>query len=154
MIAALCRRRNRRDNGMARATQHRKRTLRRAAFAALLSGLAASGAARAAAPVAIVQEITAPDTGLEFMAYAREGDTVALGRDGRLVLGYFESCIEETVTGGQVTVGVRQSSVVGGAVEPLGAKPKSTMLCRGSSASPAVERISSSAATALISAIG
>ena len=102
---------------MARATQHRKRTLRRAAFAALLSSLAASGAARAAAPVAIVQEITAPDTGLEFMAYAREGDTVALGRDGRLVLGYFESCIEETVTGGQVTVGVRQSSVVGGAVE-------------------------------------
>lgn len=101
---------------MARVAHDRKRILRDAALAAFLSCLAVTNASHAAAPVAIVQEITAPDTGLEFMAYAREGDTVELGRDGRLVLGYFESCIEETVTGGLVTIGVRQSSVAGGAV--------------------------------------
>jgi hypothetical protein len=51
------------------------------------------------------------------MDYVSPGDVVVLKRSERLVLGYFASCLEETVAGGTVTVGTRESAITGGTVE-------------------------------------
>jgi len=46
----------------------------------------------------------------------KEGDEVDLSESGALTLGYFSSCISETITGGRVIVGSRQSEVFDGDV--------------------------------------
>ena len=46
----------------------------------------------------------------------KEDDEVDLGDSGILTLGYFSSCVSETITGGRVIVGSRQSEVFGGDV--------------------------------------
>ena len=46
----------------------------------------------------------------------KEGDEVDLGESGVLTLGYFSSCVSETITGGRVIVGSRQSEVFDGDV--------------------------------------
>jgi hypothetical protein len=79
-------------------------------------GTIAATTAPAADPVAIVQEIEAADASVAFMDYVSAGRTIALKPGERLVLGYFASCNEETVTGGSVTVGTTESKVAGGAV--------------------------------------
>ena len=78
--------------------------------------LAAGAPAGAADPVAVIQEITATGAGFEFLDYVSEGDTITLQANDRLVLGYFASCIEETVSGGTVRIGIERSDVDGGSV--------------------------------------
>ena len=46
----------------------------------------------------------------------KEGDEVDLGELGTLTLGYFSSCISETITGGRVIIGSEQSEVFNGDV--------------------------------------
>ena len=46
----------------------------------------------------------------------KEGDEVDLGESGVLTLGYFSSCVSETIIGGRVVVGSRQSEVFDGDV--------------------------------------
>lgn len=82
----------------------------------LLAALTFAGAA-AAEPVAVVEDIDAEGSSLEFMDYVEAGEAVDLGSQGRLVLSYFASCVEETITGGKVTVGEIGSTVKGGEVE-------------------------------------
>jgi hypothetical protein len=69
-----------------------------------------------AEPAAIVEEIIAAKPSLGIMDYVEPGDSIALKTDERLVLGYFRSCVQETIVGGTVTIGASESAVVGGTV--------------------------------------
>jgi hypothetical protein len=91
----------------------------RVASAALIGilGIAlASGAARAQAPVAVVEDVESKSAGVEFMDYVSAGKLIRLGSSDTLVLGYMHSCWRETISGGTVTVGAEQSTVAGGKV--------------------------------------
>ncbi len=85
-------------------------------LAVTLLALAAPGAVLAAEPVAIVQSVEASGTSVRAMELIERGRVFELGAKGRLVLGYFRSCLHEEITGGRVTVGVRESRVEGGRV--------------------------------------
>jgi hypothetical protein len=67
-------------------------------------------------PSAIVEDVEAAGSKLSFMDYVEPGDVVRLAAGERLVIGYFASCMQETIIGGTVTVGVKESSVDGGDV--------------------------------------
>ncbi len=70
----------------------------------------------AGGPSAIVEDLAAPDTGLEPMDYVEDGRVIRLGPSGTITLGYLRSCWRETISGGTVTVGARRSTIKGGAV--------------------------------------
>jgi len=56
-------------------------------------------------PVALIEKITnAPKSDLQDFDYAFEGDKIDLRPIGQIVLSYFDSCMVETVTGGQVKI--------------------------------------------------
>nr|WP_298687872.1 hypothetical protein [uncultured Dongia sp.] len=94
-----------------------------------IRGLVAGGATAAAAlillsvpaqsaprKVAIVED-SAKTEGLgQAFDLLAEHDTVTLAVGETLVLGYLKSCIRETITGGTVTVGTKESVVEGGKV--------------------------------------
>jgi hypothetical protein len=82
-------------------------------FAASL--IAASNAARAAEPVAIVEEASGAAT-TSAMDMLEPGRTIELAEAGHLVIGYLRSCWREMIDGGRVTIGVEKSEVVGGRV--------------------------------------
>src|SRR5690349_19235079 len=94
------------------------------AFASLA---AHSASAQAAAPAALVEDVSAGVKGVEAFDYVSAGKQIQLGSAGKLVLGYLASCLEETITGGIVTVGTDQSSVSGGSVD------RKTVACAGKS---------------------
>lgn len=79
----------------------------------LIFALAASGAA---ALEALVEEAD-PSTGLAAYSFLDVGAQVDLGASARLVLGYPATCMQETITGGTVTVGQGSSTVDGGRVK-------------------------------------
>lgn len=95
---------------------HRSGTARVAALAA--SCLVISAAA-AAEPSALVEDISSDRTDVQLMDYLEPGQVIELGTDETLVLGYLFSCIQETITGGQVTIGEDRSAVQGGSVESM-----------------------------------
>ncbi len=72
--------------------------------------------ARAAEPVALVENVTGTAAGVDFMEYLSPGKVIRLGVKDELVVDYFHSCVRETITGGTVTVGAERSNVAGGAV--------------------------------------
>jgi hypothetical protein len=83
----------------------------------LLAAFAAgAGAARAAAPVALVEEVTG-SPGVESMDYVEPGKVIKLAAGDQVTLSYIKSCWRETIRGGTVTVGAEQSAVEGGKVE-------------------------------------
>jgi hypothetical protein len=91
-----------------------------------LAGVAAQGVcAPSAAPTALVEDVSAGVKGVEAFDYVSAGKQIQLGSAGTLVLGYLESCSEETITGGIVTVGADQSTVAGGSVQ------RKTVACAG-----------------------
>jgi len=85
---------------------------------AFLTAGAFAGAV-SAEPAAIVEDIEATGATLGSMDYVEPGEVVNLESDGRLILGYFAGCVQETITGGKVTVGKTGSTVEGGSVETL-----------------------------------
>lgn len=89
---------------------------RASGIVAALILLAAPGAALAGEPVAIVQSIEASGAHVSAMQLVEPGQVFDLGRRERLVLGYFESCMHEEITGGRVTVGLGRSTVENGRV--------------------------------------
>jgi len=94
------------------------RQFHRRVAAALFAALALpAGAAEAAEPVAIVQDVAAAEVSVAFMDYVYVGDVITLRAGERLVLGYFASCLEEHIVGGTVTIGPVESAVADGAVE-------------------------------------
>jgi hypothetical protein len=69
-------------------------------------------------PAARVTAISgAPDAGVEVTDSVYPGQTIDLGRSGRLVLAYGDGCTVETIRGGIVTVGAGSSRVTGGQVQ-------------------------------------
>lgn len=90
------------------------------------AALAQSGAQPAGAqPAALVED--APDglAGVQVMDYVARGQSVTLAANQTLVLSYLHSCVIETIRGGSVTVGLRESEVTGGKVE------RKTLPCDG-----------------------
>ena len=73
--------------------------------------------ARAQAPVAVVEDVNSKSAGVEFMDYVAPGKVIRLAPADTLVLGYMNSCWQESITGGTVTVGAAQSAVTGGKVQ-------------------------------------
>ncbi|PWC80208.1 hypothetical protein TSH100_30380 [Azospirillum sp. TSH100] len=96
----------------------------RAAAAGTLLLLAASPLAQAAdpapaaaAPTALVEDVSDGVAGVQPMDYLAAGRTVTLKAGQTLTLSYLESCVNETITGGSVTVGARESAVQGGSID-------------------------------------
>jgi hypothetical protein len=87
----------------------------RLAVAATLMGFGI-GAAMAADPAALVEDVDGASAGVEFMDYLAAGREIRLAPQDRLVLDYLRSCWRETITGGTVTVGAEQSVVKGGTI--------------------------------------
>jgi hypothetical protein len=67
-------------------------------------------------PSALVEAITGIVAGAELLDYVSPGQVIQLGNSGIVVLSYLDSCLRETITGGEVTVGMRSSQVKGGKV--------------------------------------
>lgn len=86
--------------------------------AAVLAGVAQVSAREAApkAPTALVEDVKSGTAGVEFMDYVGSGQVIKLGPQDTLVLSYLQSCEQETITGGTVTVGAARSDVEGGKV--------------------------------------
>ena len=82
---------------------------------ALIAVLATPG--QAAQPVAIVEDLDAPNTDVQFFDYVDAGKVIELGAGGTLILGYFASCQRETITGGKVRIGADASEVENGKIE-------------------------------------
>ena len=80
-------------------------------FAAVSPSLAAGPA-----PTAIIEEVGPTVEGVQVLEYLAPGQTIRLGEDGEIVIGYLTSCVRETVTGGTVTVGASESTVERGTV--------------------------------------
>ena len=87
------------------------------ATAGVLLGVFSSGLCAAGTPRAIVEEINAPGINLEFMDYVHEGQVIDLKVKQLVSLSYLSSCTQETIVGGRVVVGIRQSIVTGGSID-------------------------------------
>jgi hypothetical protein len=86
-------------------------------FAAICTGAAVLfPAAASAQAVAILEEISGASGQHEAFDELKAGERLALGADGRAVIGYLGSCVRETIAGGTVVVGKDQSQVDGGKV--------------------------------------
>ena len=69
-----------------------------------------------AEPVALIEEINAKGSKFQIMDFLNTGTKIQLNTNGSLVLGYLNSCIQESIGGGSVTIGEEKSIVVGGQV--------------------------------------
>ena len=87
-----------------------------AALAAITLLASLAGAAQAGAPSAIVEDVSARSVETRVFDYLRAGDVLELGPSDALILGYLNSCLRETITGGRVTIGETQSLVEDGSV--------------------------------------
>jgi len=90
-------------------------------FAALVlaGALGFPSVAAAADPfeVAVVESISGNSSGVAFMDYLHLGQVIRLSPHETLVLSYKASCLQETITGGTVTVGLDRSQVRSGEVQ-------------------------------------
>ena len=69
-----------------------------------------------AEPVALIEEINAKGSNFQIMDFLDPGTKIQLSTNGSLVVGYLNSCIQESISGGSVTIGAGKSIVVGGQV--------------------------------------
>ncbi|MFA5122628.1 hypothetical protein [Zavarzinia sp.] len=95
----------------------------------LVVALAVSGAAlrvaHAQAPlahlgtnaIAVVEDVSAPSSGLSFMDFVFAGQSVDLGADGKLTVSYLSGCRSETITGGKVRFDTTGAVAEGGTVK-------------------------------------
>lgn len=72
---------------------------------------------QAGAPVAIVEDITAPSTKLQLMEYLEQGQKFVLNPGETITVSYFNSCSVERISGGRVKIGYKKSQISGGKVE-------------------------------------
>ncbi|MCF4164131.1 hypothetical protein L2U69_00545 [Zavarzinia compransoris] len=112
-------------------------TLAGATVALALMG-AASQVARAQAPlahlgtnaIAVVEDVAAPASGLQFMDFVFAGQSIDLGADGRLTVSYLSGCRSETITGGTVQFSPNGARAVGGTVSATEAPNCETTMAR------------------------
>jgi hypothetical protein len=90
----------------------------RIAAAAIVAGTVGIAVA-APLQVAVVEEISGDSADVQIMDYLEIGRTIKLDPDDTIVLSYMSSCMQETITGGTVTVGTRQSEVRAGKVRRI-----------------------------------
>jgi len=83
---------------------------------ALLCGLPALAQQKGPAPAAIIEDVTGKVHGAAPLEYVEAGRTIN-AKDGSVVLSYLLSCKRETITGGTMVVGERESAITGGHVE-------------------------------------
>lgn len=69
--------------------------------------------ASAGEPAAIVEDAS-DGSPVEIFSYLEEGRVLNLSSSDAVVIGYLESCIQERITGGVVTIGRTRSTVRGG----------------------------------------
>jgi hypothetical protein len=81
------------------------------------SALVGVGAAGAAPPVALVEDVDAKVPGVAMMDYLEQGRRLDLGSGGWIEIDYFSSCLHERIVGGVVRVGTERSEVSEGTVE-------------------------------------
>lgn len=89
-----------------------------------MCGLAASMAlvalapesAAATKPVAIVEDSAKTEGRGQAFDLLEQNEVLKLAPGETLVLGYLKSCVRETITGGTVTIGAKESTVEGGKV--------------------------------------
>lgn len=82
---------------------------------------------------AVVEDIEAPSSTIQFMDYVKKGQMIVLGPAGTITLGYFRSCMQETITGGVAIIGSRRSTVSGGTVDRQEVECDTSMLDSGGS---------------------
>jgi hypothetical protein len=87
------------------------------AIMAAAAGLLVPVSGRAQAPMAVVEDINGSSLGIRLMDYVVFGQVIELGARDTIVLGYMDSCVRETITGGTVTIGRERSDVKSGSVE-------------------------------------
>ena len=75
-----------------------------------------SSSAFSQSPVAIIESIESESDDFESMDMLYPEDAIELGSTGTVVLGYFSSCIQETVKGGSIIIGENQSIIDKGVV--------------------------------------
>jgi len=80
------------------------------------AGILAAGAAQAE-PSALVEDISSDRDDVQLLDYLEPGQTIKLAAGETIVIGYLRSCVQETITGGTVTVGKDESAVSGGKKE-------------------------------------
>jgi hypothetical protein len=68
-------------------------------------------------PIALVESISGAPRGVEPMDYLSAGRVISLSAHDGLVIDYLRSCLRETISGGNVTIGTDRSTVNGGHVE-------------------------------------
>ncbi|MEX0922623.1 MAG: hypothetical protein WD489_06930 [Rhodovibrionaceae bacterium] len=112
-------------------------------LAGALGVLSASGGALAQEPVAIVEEATGSEPALQLFDTLAEGQEIALQDGGSLVIGYFRSCIRESISGGQVVIGKEESRIAEGSVT------RETVSCAGGEATLADSEAAESGALVL-----
>lgn len=84
----------------------------------VLSLLGLSHETRAAElPSALVENIAGVVRGPETLDYVAPGQVIELGSSGTIVLAYLETCVRETIMGGEVTIGQHSSQVKGGDIK-------------------------------------
>ncbi|MCG5240891.1 hypothetical protein [Azospirillum doebereinerae] len=86
-------------------------------LAAVPSAVPAFAAAPAGQPTALVEDVSDGVAGVQPMDYLGAGRTVTLAAGQTLTLSYLDSCVNETITGGGVTIGARESTVTGGKID-------------------------------------
>lgn len=99
------------------------RSVLMAACAVLLSATWMAADTLAAGRTAIVEDISTSRAGIVALDILTDGQKIDLPAGARLVVDYVESCLRETITGGHVTIGLRESKVTGGTVQ------RETMQC-------------------------
>lgn len=74
----------------------------------------ATPSARAAEPVAIIEDVQGRITGGDVLDELPSGAVLVLSPGASVKIGYLKSCLSETITGGRVTIGDQSSAVDGG----------------------------------------
>ena len=86
------------------------------AYIALCAVIFAVGAAQASEDTAIVESLTSDRQDLQEMDFLGSGQTFDLKKGEVLTLVYLNSCVQEVITGGTVTIGASNSEIVGGKI--------------------------------------
>jgi hypothetical protein len=89
----------------------------RTATRAGLAAFALAGGAAADPIWALVESLTGKLSDVVVMDYVRAGQVLQLGPDQTIVLSYGASCVRETITGGTIIIGTKQSEVKTGEVQ-------------------------------------
>ncbi len=110
---------------------------------AACGALGAGNLAVAQEPVAIVENAAGSAPVLQLFDTLHEGQEIVLEDGGSLEIGYFASCIRESIDGGRVVVGKEQSAISGGAVT------RETVACAGGQATLADSEAAQSGALVL-----